>query len=39
MKQSKTKSMSIFFLVILLIASFGLAAIKGLMSVQRHSEM
>ena len=29
MKQSKTKSMSIFFLVILLIASFGLAAIKG----------
>ena len=29
MKQSKTKSMSIFFLVLLLIASFGLAAIKG----------
>ena len=29
MKQSKTKSMSIFFFVLLLIASFGLAAIKG----------
>lgn len=29
MKQSKKKSMTIFFLILLMIASFGLAAIKG----------